>query len=548
MERLGLESASTPKKRPGRPTFQQQWEKAILRAISVGKWAEVDVLQTSKVPAWYGGGNTLQPKVEYEATGHVVADAVLQLAGASEQDAAAQEAEAEALEAEDAAAQEAEAAAQEAVASCSTPKKRPRTFVPEAAKVWFVSWSTRLEEKGWSRLACFKVAQELCPEVFGTLNLNSTYRWGGGKSTEAQMEKDKGGRPSKLPPALCEVLATLITSLRSQGLPVTGRLAMNLFKEALLKEGCVCSISLSWSHRFLLSMGLSYKSSTGQSTCMHTPQEKETNIRLLKLRLCWSRHEHSVPPNRVFNIDETARRLLPLPTRSWQRAGERPVVLSHRAFTTVTLVCSADPSVPLAAQLMFEGKTDRVLPVTAAKENRHVCRNEKHWASQETVFALLQYITNGCAPHDCIVILDMAPVHYAKSLCDRVRAELSTCHLLYVPRGATSYAQPLDISYMRGFKAEVAQFASQALAADLLQDADVRGMIRKLPKVRNQLVDLVDKALLNMDNGTHHKRGWAHLLCSEDDFAGCVDEARALHSANLLWENAPELPDAFQTC
>ena len=141
MERLGLESASTPKKRPGRPTFQQQWEKAILSAISAGKWAEVDVLQTSKVPAWYRGGNTLQPKVKYEATGHVVADAVLQLAGASEQDAAAQEAEAEALEAEDAAAQEAEAAAQEAVASCSTPKKRPRprSIVPEAAKVWFVS-------------------------------------------------------------------------------------------------------------------------------------------------------------------------------------------------------------------------------------------------------------------------------------------------------------------------------------------------------------------------------------------------------------------------
>ena len=142
MERLGLESASTPKKRPGRPAFQQQWENAILSAISVGKWAGVDVLQTSKVPAWYRGGNTLQPKVEYEATGHVVADAVLQPAGASEQDAAAQEAEAEALEAEDAAAQE----------------------------------------------------------------------------------------------------------------------------------------------------------STGQSTCMHTPQEKDTNIRLPKLRMCWSRHEHSVPP------------------------------------------------------------------------------------------------------------------------------------------------------------------------------------------------------------------------------------------------------------
>ena len=65
---------------------------------------------------------------------------------------------------------------------------------------------------------------------------------------------------------------------------------------------------------------------------------------------------------------------------------------------------------------------------------------------------VLEHITNRCAPHDCIVILDMA-----KSFCARVRADL--VHL--------------------GFKAEVAQFASQALAADL----------------RSQLVNLVDKAL-----------------------------------------------------
>ena len=65
---------------------------------------------------------------------------------------------------------------------------------------------------------------------------------------------------------------------------------------------------------------------------------------------------------------------------------------------------------------------------------------------------VLEHITNRCAPHDCIVILDMA-----KSFCARVRADL----------------------VQLGFKAEVAQFASQALAADL----------------RSQLVNLVDKAL-----------------------------------------------------
>ena len=112
----------------------------------------------------------MEPKVDAEATGHVVAHAVLQPAGASEQD---------------------ERQKGEGEVESSSAKKRRRTFVPEAAKVWLMPWATRLEEKGWSRLECIKTAQELCPEVFGTLSLNSTYKWGGGKSTEAQMEKDK---------------------------------------------------------------------------------------------------------------------------------------------------------------------------------------------------------------------------------------------------------------------------------------------------------------------------------------------------------------------
>ena len=101
---------------------------------------------------------------------------------------------------------------------------------------------------------------------------------------------------------------------------------------------------------------------------------------------------------------------------------------------------------------------------------------------------------------------------------------------------ATSYSQPLDTVHLRGFKAEVAQCSSQALAADLLRDADVRGMMRKLPTVRSKLVALVDMALLNMDvRGTRPKRTWAHLLGSDDDVAACVAEACALHDAGNLW-------------
>ena len=53
---------------------------------------------------------------------------------------------------------------------------------------------------------------------------------------------------------------------------------------------------------------------------------------------------------------------------------------------TLTLVFSAD-SLPLASQLMFEGRSDRMLPDKPAKENRLVRRNEQHWVSQETVVA-----------------------------------------------------------------------------------------------------------------------------------------------------------------
>eukprot|EP00971_Amphidinium_carterae_P278290 5524393-Amphidinium_carterae.2 len=58
-----------------------------------------------------------------------------------------------------------------------------------------------------------------------------------------------------------------------------------------------------------------------------------------------------------------------------------------------------------------------------------------------------------------ILVLDCAPQHVAVSWTVFVREELSWCHLIFVPRGTTSFAQPRDRAYMRSFKSSLREAA-----------------------------------------------------------------------------------------
>ena len=125
-----------------------------------------------------------------------------------------------------------------------------------------------------------------------------------------------------------------------------------------------------------------------------------------------------VPWSRVFNIDETAVRYVPLPEYGWQLRGGKSAPHSVRGFITTTLCCSADPGVPLVHQVIHEGRTTRVVP------SRTI-----HWATQDTVNELLEYIprVSGQAEHHRLA------GHGAHSLCSRVVRQSQDQHARSTP-------------------------------------------------------------------------------------------------------------------
>ena len=128
------------------------------------------------------------------------------------------------------------------------------------------------------------------------------------------------------------------------------------------------------------------------------------------------------------------------------------------------------------------------------------------------------------AKQSTIVLLDMAPIHYAAELCAKVKTNMPDLHLIFVPNGCTAWCQPLDIAYMRSFKAHLSSTATRAYASEIMQGLDLQGRILKKPDLRIQLISFI---------------AWAHLRVSDDEWATVLEEATACSDAGTLWEEPP---------
>ena len=107
------------------------------------------------------------------------------------------------------------------------------------------------------------------------------------------------------------------------------------------------------------------------------------------------------------------------------------------------------------------------------------------------------------AKQSTIVLLDMAPIHCAAELCAKVKTNMPDLHLIFVPSGCTAWCQPLDIAYMRSFKAHLCSAATRAYASEIMQGLDLQGRILKKPELRIQLISL------------HCLGGGMHACCGE---------------------------------
>ena len=181
--------------------------------------------------------------------------------------------------------------------------------------------------------------------------------------------------------------------------------------------------------------------------------------KLLQLRVIYLCDRFKISQDRIWNLDETAVRIVPTGERGWTKRAEAAHVFASRAFVTVTL--AANMRGGMWTQIVYEGKSDRVHPHGPAFPCQLVSHSPTHWITQE---ALLNMIDATDADMHARVgdaelipwfqVLDCATQHVAKNFRSIMRDTRSHIKLCYVQRNFTAYTQPLDRAYMRAAEAK----------------------------------------------------------------------------------------------
>ena len=115
-----------------------------------------------------------------------------------------------------------------------------------------------------------------------------------------------------------------------------------------------------WTLQFLRSLQLSWKLA---ATCTRSrPSEADIarERKLLQLRVIYLCDRFKISQDRIWNLDETAVRMVPAGERGWTKKAEPAHVFASRAFVTVTL--AANMRGGMWTQIVYEGTSGRVHP------------------------------------------------------------------------------------------------------------------------------------------------------------------------------------------
>eukprot|EP00971_Amphidinium_carterae_P337777 6474779-Amphidinium_carterae.1 len=144
------------------------------------------------------------------------------------------------------------------------------------------------------------------------------------------------------------------------------------------------TVSRSWIHRFLTELGLRRKKLSAGTTS-HTFSDAQYYMirRRLCLKVLFTIDEHDLDWKDVFNIDETAVSLSPMPDRGWAWKNQRPAFVgASRQIITVTLAACYQHG-PILQELIMQGQTNRVVP-NCQYDYQSVTHTGNHWATVDT--------------------------------------------------------------------------------------------------------------------------------------------------------------------
>lgn len=251
------------------------------------------------------------------------------------------------------------------------------------------------------------------------------------------------------------VINTSIVVAAAEGL----LLARN--RSLLPQYGGKLQLEKPWARSLLICMGF-VKSKATTAGKLPVGEFETVKINFLE-RISSTVKDAIIPPELVFNVDETAINLVPASNWTMELAGSDGIPITglddKREITAIIgASCTCELLPP---QLLYTGRTTRCHPSFNYATKWDVWHSDNHWANEETT---LRYIDQVLKPNIVSIYqeLQLPPEQKALLIWDVFRALTTPAVLqkladeniltVFVPANCTSDFKPMDVSVNKPLK------------------------------------------------------------------------------------------------
>ena len=292
-------------------------------------------------------------------------------------------------------------------------------------------------------------------------------------------------------------------------------------------------------------------------------KERHDHQHHLSCKMRWLCQEYGIPPQNIWNVDETAMSLWPGATMGWRRKGfgqhlpdDVPVdddegeehcidrVRAHpgRAALTATLAVPMCGDSPPKAQIIFRGVTDRVLPRHPWPANIECVHTASKWASTESLMKLVATIEAEVPDHEeWLLLWDCAPQHTSEETRRALTPGHPRCHPCYVPRQTTCICQPLDRSYMRSVKAWLREAYATQQAKHVLGMLTALEGLPEAATLKADLPRMISAALTSVHSEQRLIAAWRpYLMQSPGQLTQILEDATITYQKGTLFDDELE--------
>ena len=206
-----------------------------------------------------------------------------------------------------------------------------------------------------------------------------------------------------------------------------------------------------------------------------------------------------IHPSMVVNMDQTGVHLVSASSWTYEMVGSNDGAVvgaeDKRQITACVAASLRGDLLPL--QLIFQGKTERSLPVStyaSAAARVDITHSNNHWSTQET---MQRWIVRVLLPHTermielhsldanahILLLLDCWAVHKSAEFRGWLQQEHPRIHLVFVPANCTSKLQLADVALQRPFKSSITQSFNawaSATIAEQIKRGEVVGISAQL--------------------------------------------------------------------